>query len=253
MNITLTPTVSFYTTLQLAFDHFNAELFGGSLPHCLITLRSASRVYGYHHAERFISPQGVQIDELGLHPGFFTLRPIESVLSTLVHEMVHHWQQHHGTPSTSNAHNQEWAMKMESVGLMPSHTGLPGGKKTGRSISHYILPDGKFLTSCRKLVETGYFIPWLDRHAPEDPESEALLEQTLLSAGVKYESTPPPLASLPKEIKGKPTVYRPPPKRAPTRQKLTCVGCGSKAWVVPGTAIICGKCNIDMVNEPNPK
>lgn len=76
MNIPISPTTEFYAALQHAYDHFNAELFGGKLPHCLITLRSASRVYGYHHAGRFISIKGEQIDELGLHPGFFTLRPV---------------------------------------------------------------------------------------------------------------------------------------------------------------------------------
>lgn len=143
--MTTSPTLAFYASLQATFDYFNAHLFCGELPGCLITLRSASRVYGYHHANRFISADGQQLDELGLHPGFFTLRPIEAVLSTLVHEMAHHWQHHFGTPTNSNAHNQEWARKMETLGLVPSHTGLPGGKKTGRSVSHYILPEGPYL------------------------------------------------------------------------------------------------------------
>ena len=100
------PTLTLYSALQAAFDHFNERLFGGALPHCLLTLRSASRVYGYHHAGRFISPDGKLMDELGMHPGFFTLQPIEAVMSTLVHEMVHHWQHHGGTPSPSNPHNR---------------------------------------------------------------------------------------------------------------------------------------------------
>lgn len=82
------PTVDFYSQLQRAFDHFNAQLFDGKLPPCLITLRSSHRHYGYHHADRFVNKQGQTLDELGLHPGFFTLRPVEEVLSTLVHEMV---------------------------------------------------------------------------------------------------------------------------------------------------------------------
>ncbi len=246
MNIPLSPTISFYSTLQVAYDHFNAELFEGKLPHCLITLRSASRVYGYHHAGRFISPTGEQIDEIGLHPGFFTLRPIESVLSTLVHEMVHHWQENLGTPSPANAHNQEWAKQMESLGLMPSDTGLPGGKRTGRSVSHYIIPDGKFLPSCRKLVEGGFVIPWLDRHLPAEPENQTGLAQELKNAGVEYEDSPPPVSKLPEEIKGKAAVYRPAPKKAPAREKLVCPQCQSKAWVAPETKIICGVCNVAM-------
>jgi hypothetical protein len=33
---------------------------------------------------------------------------------------------------------------MERVGLMPSSTGEPGGKRTGQKVSHYILADGPF-------------------------------------------------------------------------------------------------------------
>lgn len=248
MNQHLAPTLSFYGILQKAFDHFNVELFEGKLPHCLITLRSASRVYGYHHAERFISPIGEKIDELGLHPGFFTLRPIESVLSTLVHEMVHHWQHHSGTPSPSNPHNQEWARKMESLGLMPSDTGLPGGKRTGRSTSHYILPEGAFLMSCRKLVQDGFVIPWLDRHLPAEPGSQVEFQIQLKAAGVDYEMSKPPVLSLPSEVKGEPTTYKPAPKQEPKREKLICPQCKAKAWVAMGTKIICGNCKLDMTN-----
>jgi len=151
------PTVEFYSNLQRAFDHFNQHLFEGKLPPCLITLRSSSRHFGYHHKDRFVNREGRTLDELGLHPGFFTLRPVEEVLSTLVHEMVHHWQDSFGRPSKSNPHNREWAAKMREVGLEPSSTGLPNGKDTGQTVSHFILPKGLFIQSCRKLLEDGFF------------------------------------------------------------------------------------------------
>jgi hypothetical protein len=242
------PTLAFYTSLQAAFDHFNTQLFGGELPGCLITLRSASRVYGYHHTNRFISPHGQQLDELGLHPGFFTLRPIEAVLSTLVHEMVHHWQHHFGTPSKSNAHNKEWAQKMESLGLMPSHTGLPGGRKTGRSMSHYILPQGPYLTSCKQLLATGFQLPWLDRHAPAAPEQEIAHQQALKAAGIDLDITPPPSTTLPERIDGNPALVGPAPKRPNSRAKFLCPECGAKAWAAPGTAILCGICSVPMLD-----
>jgi len=252
MNTTVSPTANFYGALQHAFDHFNVALFEGKLPYCLITLRSASRVYGYHHSKRFISISGEQLDELGLHPGFFTLRPIESVLSTLVHEMVHHWQEHFGTSSHSNPHTQEWATKMQSLGLMPSDTGLPGGKRTGRAVSHYIIPEGKFLAACQKLIAEGFVIPWMDRHLPAEPESQVTAVKALKAAGIEYEVTPPPVTQLPEEIKGKTSVYRPAPKQAPTREKLSCPTCGNKAWVSPGTKIICGVCSVEMnCTKPN--
>jgi hypothetical protein len=53
-------------------------------------------------------------------------------------------------------HNKEWARKMELLGLVPSHAGLPEGKKTGRSVSHYIQPEGAYLKACRELLATGF-------------------------------------------------------------------------------------------------
>jgi len=37
--------------------------------------------------------------------------------------MVHQWQQHHGKPGRRGYHNKQWAAKMNSVGLVPTHTG----------------------------------------------------------------------------------------------------------------------------------
>lgn len=41
------PTVKTYAELQLAYDTFNARLFDGQLPECLITLQREKRTYGY--------------------------------------------------------------------------------------------------------------------------------------------------------------------------------------------------------------
>ena len=50
------------------------------------------------------------------HPDILS-RPIEESMGTLVHEMVHFWQQEFGTPSRRGYHNREWADKMEALGL----------------------------------------------------------------------------------------------------------------------------------------
>ncbi len=164
--MTDSPTLSMYSALHRAFDHFNERLFDNELPPCLITLRSYRRQRGYHHAERFITSDGAIIHELGVHPGYFTLNPLEVALSTLVHEMVPHWQECIGRPSRSNHHNREWVGKMEAIGLVPSDTGLPEGKQTGRRVTHYIWPDGPFARACSDLLATGFELPWFDRHAP---------------------------------------------------------------------------------------
>lgn len=251
--------MDFYGSLQSAFDFFNEQLFDNSLPPCLITLRSSSRVYGYHQADRFISKSGQMLDEMGLHPGFFTLRSVEAVLSTLVHEMVHHWQHHFGTATPATAHNQEWANKMESIGLMPSDNGLPGGKKTGRTMSHYILPEGQFLAACKSFVDGGFELPWFDRQLPSMPEVQVQKQEALKAAGVEVEVSLPPVEIipkvLPKEEEGqeKPALYMPQPRQAPTREKLMCPECGAKAWVSPGTDIICGECEVHMQDAASVK
>ena len=245
-----TPTLTLYGALQSAFDHFNDKLFGGRLPPCILTLRSASRVFGYHHAGRFVAMDGKVIDEVGLNPGFFTLQPIESVLSTLVHEMVHHWQNHAGTPSPANPHNREWSDKMVSLGLQPSSTGLPGGKKTGRSMSDYILPGGLYLSACKELLATGFALPWMDRHAPSNPEKVEATQRALEAAGVAVAVTPAPIESLPTEVAGKPTVWEPPPKKPQTRFKFKCPTCETKAWAAADTDILCGVCHRPLAPIP---
>ena len=179
------------------------------------------------------------------------MSPLSTLIavSTLVHEMTHHWQNHAGTPSPSNPHNREWADKMVSLGLQPSHTGLPGGRKTGRSMSDYILRVGPFLPACRELLETGFTLPWLDRHAPAKPETQVAHLSALENAGVLIDMRQAPIASLPDRVQGKPAVWQPPPKKPPSRFKFVCPNCETKAWAADGTKISCGDCGIGLVRS----
>jgi hypothetical protein len=49
---------------------------------------------------------------------------------------------------------------MREIGLQPSNTGEPGGKETGQSMSHYILPDGRYSKVFAKLAATGFQLHW---------------------------------------------------------------------------------------------
>lgn len=249
------PTTDFYKTLVEAFDYFNSELFDDELPPCLITLRSNNKIYGYHHSDRFISSSGGLLDELGLNPGFFALRPVEVTLSTLVHEMVHHWQSHFGTPTPSNPHNLEWTKKMEEIGLVPSSTGLPGGKQTGRKVSHFIKPDGLFIKSCKRLMESGYTVNWFDRHAPADHDVYERHTKELEKYELKMDLSEPPVKEIdppnqPEQQVNKNglavPIYSPPQKKESKRIRLWCKGCGSKISLMTELHLICGKCRIDF-------
>ncbi|HMN92736.1 MAG TPA: SprT-like domain-containing protein [Hydrogenophaga sp.] len=243
------PTVAFYGQLQRAFDHFNQALFAGQLPPCLITLRSSGRAYGYHHKDRFVNRQGQTLNELGLHAGYFTVRPVEEVLSTLVHEMVHHWQDCFGHPSRSNPHNREWARKMLEVGLVPSSTGLPNGKDTGQTVSHYIQPAGPFLQACKELVADGFQLPWVDRHLPRTQEAGFQERQEALKgAGITLEVSPPPVDVIEPLADGQPVTVAPPPRKESDRVKYVCSGCGIKAWAASGLALRCGTCEQELIH-----
>ena len=161
------PTADTYPVLQQAYDHFNEHIFDGLLPDCLITLSAEMRrAYGYYRNHPFKSAKkkDQSTDEISLNPFTFSGRDDRAIYSTLVHEMVHLWQHHFGDPKKT-PHDKQWADKMEEIGLHPSSTGAPGGKRTGRRVSHYIIDGGAFDKACAKFKGV---IEW--RGAPVERE-----------------------------------------------------------------------------------
>jgi len=202
-------TAAEYGTLQDAYDHFNVALFGGTLPQVLITLQRRGRARGYFCRKRFQRrDKGPEhIHEVALNPDSFTGRSDEEILSTLVHEMVHVWQQEQGHPGRGRYHNREWAAKMHAIGLMASTTGKPGGAVTGDSVSHYVLQDGLYVPACRRFLQR-YRLMW-----------ESATERD--------------------EVSETGTI---PTSKAQTRAKFSCPNCGLNAWAKPDALIDCHKC-----------
>jgi SprT-like family len=157
-----------YGCFQEAYDYFNAELFGGKLRPLLITLRAKGRrSLGFFSPQRFAGRQKDEtVHELALNSDTFTKRTDEEISSTLVHEMVHAWQQDFGQPSRNRYHNKQWAAAMEQIGLMPSHTGEPGGNRTGQSMDHYVIEGGPFQLAYQKLAASGFNLHWSSRAEP---------------------------------------------------------------------------------------
>lgn len=158
-----TPTKEAYAELQQAYDFFNRALFDGRLPACLITYQRRRRTYGYFSPERWDGVGKRRADEIAMNPQHFEPRNLTDVLSTLVHEMVHLEHHHFGKPSRAGYHNMQWAAWMDRVGLVPSNTGEPGGKRVGQQMNHYIEPGGRFERACEKLLARGFELSWFDR------------------------------------------------------------------------------------------
>jgi len=136
-----------FQTLDDLYAFYNVQLFGASLPECIINLSRRPHSKGFFVPRLWVAIYENNTNdfshEISLNPDYL-LRPSIEWHATFVHEMVHLWQHEFGNPARAYFHNREWVDKMETIGLIPSHTGEPGGKKIGQSISHYIDPNGLF-------------------------------------------------------------------------------------------------------------
>jgi hypothetical protein len=130
----LRPSKVTLRALQTAYDHFNRELFGGTLPRCLITLQGLNKRSFGHCLSRW-NRDGRAIHEIGINPLHFAYDPMRETLATLGHEMAHLWQHQFGTPGRGNYHNREWVAKMKEIGLYPSATNAAGGKEAGPRVA----------------------------------------------------------------------------------------------------------------------
>jgi hypothetical protein len=207
------PTASTYGGLNRAYEFFNNALFGGTLPRCLITMQRHKGAYGYFAPQRFGSADGSNVtDEIALNPMHFAERDERAILSTLVHEQAHLWQQHFGKPSRGGYHNKEWAAKMKEIGLHPSTTAAPGGKETGQSCSHYIVEGGAF---DRAYAEFGGAINLLGDIWNDGDEKAAKTRA----------------------------------KKNASKTAFECPDCGLKAWAKAEAKLMCGECEVLMVCE----
>lgn len=239
------PTQQMYAELRRAFGVFNAELFDDSLPPCLLTLQREKRTYGYFSRRRFGSLDGATTDEIALNPEYFAVVPQLEVLQTLAHEMTHLWQSHFGQPGRGRYHNAEWADKMESIGLMPSSTGAPGGRRVGDHMADYMIEHGRFASVAGQLLgQEGMRITWFDRFAP----TKTLYTSTLASdtAQLSEQAALVPAEHL--DCKGI-VVQAPSPggQNKSLRQKYTCPGCGLNVWGKPDLRVGCVTCTQELM------
>jgi hypothetical protein len=97
----IVPTKDQYETFVTGFEFFNGQLFSGSLPNdVLITLQRKANTRGFFSRDRFQGrgDEAASSHEIALNPDAFVGLTDEQIASTLVHEMVHHWQHVHGKP-----------------------------------------------------------------------------------------------------------------------------------------------------------
>jgi predicted SprT family Zn-dependent metalloprotease len=209
-----TPTSEQFTAFQKQFDHFNRALFGGRLPAVLLNFSRKANTYGFFAPERWKNADGTSTHEISLNPAYLAERAPEATSSTIVHEMAHLWQHEHGTPSRRGYHNEQWAVKMRELGLMPSSTGKPGGEWVGYAVSHYIIDGGRFERAFRDMPKE-FLFPWQS------------WEPTTRAGKAK--------------------------KAERNRIKYTCPTCAQNVWGKPGLHLVCGDDEAEyQPQEPGP-
>lgn len=132
--------------LEKIYRQLNIDKFDGELEEPIITIQSSPRAYGYVTLGKVWQSGNVARYELNI--GAETInRPIEDVVGTLLHEMVHIYNLMHGIKDCSRGntyHNKRFKIKAESVGLVINYDKRIGWSITSPSeeLIDYIIAQG---------------------------------------------------------------------------------------------------------------
>lgn len=119
--------------LNKVFDLLNKEYFESALSRPTITIQSTPKAYGH-----FSLSDNTWVSKLGgtheINIGAGTLaRPIENVVATLLHEMVHYYNYINGIQDCSRGntyHNKKFKQEAEKRGLLIKHSDKYGWSHT---------------------------------------------------------------------------------------------------------------------------
>ena len=97
--------------LNTIFDLLNARYFEGALSRPIITIQSTPKAYGHYTLYDAWSVDGDKgMREINIGAGTLS-RPIENVVATLLHEIVHYWNDQNGVKDCSRGntyHNKRF-------------------------------------------------------------------------------------------------------------------------------------------------
>lgn len=127
--------------LERAFDLLNQAFFESALSKAVITVQSSPKTYGHCSSAPVWSDkkQGAERYEINVSAEHLT-RPIQNIMATLLHEMVHQYCAENGIKDTSRSgtyHNKRFKKEAEQRGLVISYE-----TKIGWSVTE---PDKKLL------------------------------------------------------------------------------------------------------------
>lgn len=215
-------TQNAYSPLLKASHFFNKELFDSLLPPIVFTYQRQNRRIAEAILGRWKNEQKEIYDEITINPEYFAKYPLVEIFQCLVFEMSTVWQAHHGCPGSEGLVNTEKVLMLESIGLIPSSTGTPGGKKCGFHKNSFILLGGRFLLACHELISDGFKFDLTDRY-PIFRSGKPIL-------AYDNDGNPVPITALCERVSELSEI------------KYTCDGCSSEVHGKPDMNIKCNDC-----------
>lgn len=196
--------------LEKLYRELNHDKFNGELEEPVITIQSTPRCYGHVTVGKVWKIDGQEEQfryELNIGAGTLD-RPIENVVSTLLHEMVHIYHLQNDIQDCSRGgtyHNKKFKEKAESVGLIIDYD-----KKIGWSIT----------SPSEELIEYIISKDWQDIRINRN-------EYCGLAGTGKT---------------GKGTSSGDTEKKASSTRKYICPCCGASVRATRTLSIVCGEC-----------
>lgn len=196
--------------LEKMYRELNKDKFNGELEEPVITIQSTPRAYGHVTVGKVwqVEKQDTEYRyELNIGAGTLD-RPIENVVSTLLHEMVHIYHLQNGIQDCSRGgtyHNKKFKEKAESIGLIIDYD-----KKIGWSIT----------SPSEELIEYIISKDWQDIRINRN-------EYCGLAGTGKT---------------GKGTSSGDTGKKASSTRKYICPCCGASVRATRTLSIVCGEC-----------
>jgi predicted SprT family Zn-dependent metalloprotease len=228
------PCGELYSQLQRAAKVFNAELFDGELPNFIFTLQRGKNSAGYFSPDQWSGTHGELASEIAINPSYLANHSLLVLFQTIVHELCHLWQHQYGrSKPRMGYHNQEWAEKMEQIGLMPSSTGEAGGRRVGQKMADYPSVNGRFMNVSRMLAGSGFGLDWVDRDFNINQVSCRSIPTAMLdNLNAPLLHSFPELAPLVKSS-----------REQKKKIKYCCPKCTTKVWGKPELFVMCASCN----------
>lgn len=200
--------------LEKMYNVLNLDKFGGALPTPIITVQSKPGTWG-HCTVAKVWKGRVERYEMNI-AAEKVAGPIEEIIDTLLHEMVHLYCRENGIQETSRGgkyHNKRFKALAEQVGLMCVEAGIYGWNTQGAGND--------------ALIE----------YALEKGWSEIMIGRET-SRGIRIGATGTP-AGEPGEDPGG--------KRPSSTRKYQCPKCGNSVRATKELNILCGDCMVPFV------